>query len=86
MWRLTGAARGPGPRRKRGGQTAIELTIAVIASFVLIVASFRVWVWLMTTIVEREEAYQQTRRRAGRHLEPGKLDYYTPQRLRIFDE
>jgi len=75
-----------GRRRKSGGQTAVELTIAIVASLMFIVASFRVWVWLVTTIVERQEAYQQTRRRSARHAEPGKLDYYTPRRLRIFNE
>lgn len=82
----TATACARGRRRKARGQTAIELTIAVIASLVFIVASFRVWAWLVTTIVERQEAYQRTRRAAGRHLDPGKLDYYTPKRLSVFNE
>ena len=60
--------------------------IAIIASVIFIMASFRVWMWLVVTIVERQEAYQATRRRAARHVEPGKLDYYTPRRLRVFNE
>lgn len=78
------------PQTCRAGQTAIELTLAVMASVVFIVCSFRVWVWLVRDIVERQEAYHATRFVAGREPavggDPGKLDYYRQRRLSVFNE
>ena len=72
--------------RNRNGQAAVEMTVAVIASIALMVGSLRVWVWMVTTLVERQEAYQATRERAGRNPHAGCGDYYKPGRLSVFGE
>lgn len=77
-----------GPRRnRRRGQAAVEMMIAVIGSMLLIVGSLRIWLWMVTTLVERQEAYEATRRRAGRNIFAGCPNgYYTPGRLSVFGE
>jgi hypothetical protein len=52
-------------RTARAGQAAIEMSLAIIASLIIGVASFKVWVWLTKALVEENECYQNTRVAAG---------------------
>ncbi len=70
----------------RQAQAAIEMTIAIISSLVLIVGSFKIWGWRGQTLVGRHQAFEQTRRTAGRHRRPGCVTYYQPGKLSIFGE
>ena len=73
--------------KRRRGQAAIEMAIAVIASIVLMAGSVRIWMWMVQTMVERQEAYQASRRRAGRNSWAGcPKGYYTPGRVSVFGE
>lgn len=70
------------------GQAAIEMTIAIIGSLVLIAGSLKICLWMARTIVERQEAYQATRTAAGRNSNGrrGCLKYYEPGKLSVFGE
>lgn len=68
------------------GQAAIEMTIAVIGSLVLIFGSLKICIWMARTLVERQEAYQITRTRAATNAGRGCLRYYEPGKLSVFGE
>ena len=68
-------------------QAAIEMMIAVVASMVLIGASLRIWLWMAQSITERQVAYEQTRRDAGRVAKAGcPHGYYVTGKLSVFGE
>ena len=59
-------------------QVSIEITISLIALFIFLVGITKVWVWSIKCLVERQQAYEQSRMDMS-------IDYYTPAALRIFD-
>ena len=63
------------------GQVTMELTIGIIAVIIFLLGMSNAWVWFNKCLVERQEAYQDSR------LDPTKgetyayQDYYTPAAL-----
>jgi len=47
------------------GQSTLELTVALIIFVVLFAAAVRIFVWLNVGVVDRQVAYDNTRRAAG---------------------
>ena len=47
------------------------MALALTASFLFMVASVRVWGWLLHTIVWEQRCYEESRVRAGRNINPG---------------
>lgn len=43
------------------GQVTIEMTLALIAVFLLLMGSFKIFIWVNRCLVERGEAYETTR-------------------------
>jgi len=57
------------------------LTVALIVCIILLIGAAKIFVWLNQTLVERQEYYQWTRQNPT-----GKIDFYTPQKMDIFEE
>ncbi|MBI4355533.1 MAG: hypothetical protein HY597_03665 [Candidatus Omnitrophica bacterium] len=67
------------------GQAVIETVMGLIAGMILLVGAAKVWTWLDTVIVERQEEYQKTRVAAA-STTPGIPNHYGPPLLSIFGE
>ena len=46
-------------------QSTLEFTVALVAAFILLLGSVKLFVWLNERMVLRQEAYESTRVRAG---------------------
>lgn len=62
-------------RHHSKAQVSIELTIALIACAVLLIGTTRCFVWMNKCIVDRQVAFQNTRRDPVRRID---LNYYQP--------
>lgn len=61
----------------RRGQAAIEVTLGLLACFMLFLCTIQLFVWINRCIVERDRSYENTRIQAGGYAtglqpEPGK--------------
>lgn len=86
-----------GPRHFRA-QATVELTIAFLASIILMLGVVKVFVWLNRCTVERQYNYQTSRTQLLHTVDPiydGKnynyptaipnTDFYTPPRINLFN-
>ncbi len=68
------------------GQSSLEMAIAFVAVFILLLGSARIFVWLNQRMVTRQEAYEQTRIAAASN-QPGRaVDESALPALDIFGE
>ncbi len=68
---------GPGLRRiKTKAQVTLELTLGIIAVFMLIFACMRLLFWFTHSMVDRQKAFQGSRGGTS-------TDFYTPEKLII---
>ena len=49
----------------RGGQSSLEMTLALIGALVLLFGSLRVFFWVGERMVQRQRQYEQSRARAA---------------------
>lgn len=67
------------------GQVIFETAVALVGVVLCFYTVIEVWSWLNTMIVERQEAFQASRGRAGQQLTAGELVNYEPPALRLID-
>lgn len=65
------------------GQVTIELTIGIIAVFIFLLGLCNAWVWFNSCLVERQEAYQDSRMDTTKAETYTYQDYYIPPALEI---
>lgn len=61
------------------GQASLEMTVALIGALLLLLGSFKVFLWVNERIVSRQQSYEATRAGGGQWTEPSKP-------LRMFNE
>lgn len=75
-------------KRKIQAQASIELSLALVIAVLFLILSCNIFVWLNHNIVQRQRAYENSRIEAASSPEragnPGKLDFYTPDKLNVF--
>lgn len=71
---------------KRKGQASLELTVALIAIFVLCFGSVKIFTWLNERMVLRQEGYEATRVAAGSDSPGTEVDESGYPQLDIFGE
>ena len=59
---------------KRAGQASIESAIALIGALLLLLGSVKVFFWITTRLIRRQQYYQCTRVEAGSDAAPGAWD------------
>lgn len=64
---------------KLQAQATIEMTVALIASVILIIATAKLFVWLNKCIVDRQAQYENTRTIPRTKI----VDFYKPERLEL---
>ena len=67
------------PRANSEGQASLEMTVAFIAVLLLLLGSFKVFLWVNGRIIERQINYEKTRGTGGKWDEP-------TTKLKIFNE
>lgn len=68
------------------GQVVIEFVSTFVALMLLLVCITRVFVWMGSTIIGRNKAFEATRSKAGNSKTVDKsIDFYTKQDLKIFE-
>jgi len=72
-------------QRHELAQATIETIVALIAGLTLFYGSLKVWTWLDDVLVNRQEQYQRTRRKAA-SSQPGMQNPYQQPFLSIFNE
>jgi len=70
--------------RKNKAQASIEFSIAFVLALLFMILSCNLFVWLNHNIVQRQQAYNQTRVEAANVNNPGRLDFYTPNKMNLF--
>jgi len=66
-------------RKRQAGQSFIEFALSVIGLLVLVFITLQVWVWLSGMLGQRQQAFQDSRKRAGTRAEAGfRGDYERP--------
>ncbi|MCM8800167.1 MAG: hypothetical protein NC900_05530 [Candidatus Omnitrophica bacterium] len=68
------------------GQVTLELTVALIVTILFLIGITKIFVWLNQTMVERQQAYQDTRPKTTAGVTKDKINFYTPKKLDIFGE
>jgi|GEM_PF-2087994 len=70
---------------KTKAQATIEFSIAFVCAIVFLILTCNLFVWLNHCLVRRQVAYGDSREEATRG-NPGKDDFFTPPRLRVFSK
>lgn len=81
---MSGGKAAPGARPVRA-QASIELAMSLIVCLILILGVSRLFVWMNGSLVNRQEAFQQTRVMDGGDPPEKRYnaDFYTPDKLDI---
>jgi len=69
---------------KRNGQSTLEVTVALVAAFILLFGAVKVFVWVNERMVLRQEQYEATRVEAASDSPGLELDESNFPRLDIF--
>lgn len=67
------------------GQVSLEITIAFIALFILLLGSVKIFVWLNEQMVLRQEDYESTRVAGGSSNSEVQVDESDYPKLDIFE-
>ena len=69
--------------RRSRAQASLEMALALMGALLLLFGSLKVWVWASRRMVQRQQAYEQSRVDAGRQT--GKVAWNEPsEKLAIF--
>lgn len=71
--------------RSQRGQASLEMTLALIGALLLLFGSVKVFVWLNSRFVERQQAYEASRVAAG-STQAGMTWNEPSQKLAIFGD
>lgn len=68
-------------------QASIEMTVAMFGTLLLLLGCFKVFLWVNTRLIQRQQAYEATRLQAGTSTSTDPVRWQEPsERLRIFNE
>lgn len=71
-------------RRKSKAQATIEFSLAFVLAILFLFLTCNLFVWLNHNIVQRQRGYEASRKDATSIHTPGKLDFYTQQKINLF--
>ncbi len=66
----------------RRGQASLEMTVALIGAVLLLLGSFKVWLWVNERLVRRQQDYEASRMTANNNAA---MDGADRLRLKIFE-